>query len=226
MASAGRLPDPVAIDGPAASGKSTLGRVLAERFGYNFFDTGLMYRAFTLVALERGVPAEAAACQAFAASLNIKVEAGAETQIRIDGVDVTDRLREPEVEANVSRYSALEPVRAALLKLQREVAARGMAVLAGRDIGTVVLPDAPLKLYLDASEDARGRRRSAQAGAWGTSQPAADHRAQIASRDRLDSTRPTAPLAASPDAVVIDTTFMTFDEVIALALEKVECARA
>jgi CMP/dCMP kinase len=224
MASTGALPDPVAIDGPAASGKSTIGRVLAERFGYRFLDTGLMYRAFTLAALEQGAPPDAAACEALVGRLRIAVDAGVETRIWVDGMDVTDRLREPEVEATVSRYSALVPVREALVKLQREIAHRGMAVLAGRDIGTVVLPGAPLKLYLDASEEARARRRNAQAGD-GRQEPL-DTRAQIARRDQMDSTRATAPLAAASDAIIIDTTAMTLDEVIAVALEKVECARA
>jgi cytidylate kinase len=223
MASTGTLPDPVAIDGPAASGKSTIGRVLAERFGYHFLDTGLMYRAFTLAALEQGVPPDAAACEALVGRLRIAVDAGVETRVWVDGVDVTDRLREPEVEANVSRYSALVPVRETLVKLQREIARRGMAVLAGRDIGTVVLPDAPLKLYLDASEEARARRRNVQAG--GARQEPLDTRAQIARRDQMDSTRATAPLVAASDAIIIDTTAMTLDEVIAVALEKVECAR-
>ena len=223
MSSKGALPDPVAIDGPAASGKSTIGRALAERFGYHFLDTGLMYRAFTLAALERGVAPDAAACEALADGLRLDVEAGLETRIRIDGADITGRLREPEVEANVSRYAALVPVREALVKLQREIASRGMAVLAGRDIGTVVLPRAPLKIYLDASEEARALRRSVQAGRAAGEAP--HTRAQIARRDEMDSTRATAPLAAAADAIIVDTTAMTLAEVIAVVLEQIECAR-
>lgn len=226
MSRSGALPDPVAIDGPAASGKSTLGRALAERLGYHFLDTGLIYRAFTLAALERDVPAEPAAAGELAANLHFDVEAGTETRIRIDGTDVTERLREPAVEANVSRYAAIPAVRDRLLALQRDVAARGMAVLAGRDIGTVVLPDAPIKLYLDASDEARAERRSAQASAWGEAQQPAAAMADITRRDQLDANRATAPLAAAADAIVIDTTSMTLEQVIEAAIEAIECTRA
>lgn len=220
--SSGRLPDPIAIDGPAASGKSTLGRAIAERLGYHFLDTGLMYRAFTLAALEGGVEPTPEATASLVTSLNLEAKADGETRVLVDGVDVTDRLREPAVEENVSRYSALLPVREAMVALQREVAARGMAVLAGRDIGTVVLPGAPLKIYLDASERARSIRRDAQAG-----RPrSAATRAAIARRDNMDSTRAAAPLAAAPDAVVVDTTAMTIEEVIDFVMRRIQCAPA
>jgi len=216
------LPETIAIDGPAASGKTTVGMALAEQFGYLFLDTGLMYRAVTLAALRGGVPAEPIAARALVRSLDLSVIADASgTRILLAGEDVTARLRDPEVEANVSAYAALPPVREAMVRHQRRVAKRGRAILAGRDIGTVVLPKAPLKLYFEASETARARRRGEQA-----SQHTAEAQRDIANRDKVDSTRKVSPLRPADDAIVIDTTDMTLDEVVKLALEKVLCANA
>lgn len=223
MKQEGCIPWPIAIDGPAASGKSSLGMALARRFGYLFLDTGLMYRAVTLAALEAGVPPEDAAAGAFARSLDIRAVAGEETRILLGGRDVTGRLREPEVEHHVSAYSALPSVRAAMVEAQRAIAARGPAILAGRDIGTVVLPDAPVKLFLEASPEARAARRSRQAHEWGLAQEAAEARRDIEQRDRLDSSRAASPLRPAEDAVVIDTTDLTLEEVIRFALELLGC---
>lgn len=220
------LPTPIAIDGPAASGKSTLGMELADRFGYAFLDTGLMYRAVTLAAVRARLPVDDTAARKFVRKLDMRVEAGATTRIFLGDEDVTDRLRDPEVEANVSLFSALPSVREAMVRQQRAIARKGLAVLAGRDIGTVVLPDAPLKFYLEASEEARASRRSRQAGEWGQAQGDSDARKDIAMRDSIDSTRKVAPLRAAADAIVIDTTRLTLEEVLELALEKVECASA
>lgn len=218
-------PTPIAIDGPAASGKSTLGHALAEAFGYLFLDTGLMYRAFTLAALRAGVSAsDEPACAHLAETIRMRVEAHETTTIFLGHEDVTEWLRSPEVEANVSAYSAVPAVREALVRLQREVAHAGPAVLAGRDIGTVVLPNAPLKFYLDASEEARAQRRAVQAGTWGQDQRAEDARRDIAGRDIIDSSRATSPLRPAEDAIVIDTTGRPLDEVLAIVLEKVRCA--
>lgn len=218
------LPTPIAIDGPAASGKSTLGMELAERFGYAFLDTGLMYRAVTLAAVRAGLPVDDDAAREFVRHLDLRVEAGATTRIFLGDEDVTDRLRDPEVEANVSLYSALPSVRQAMVRKQRAIARRGLAVLAGRDIGTVVLPAAPLKFYLEASEEARAERRSKQSGEWGQARGDADARKDIHQRDVIDSTRKVAPLRPAPDAVVIDTTSLSLEQVLELALEKVQCA--
>ncbi|NJD64766.1 MAG: (d)CMP kinase [Chloroflexi bacterium] len=219
------LPTPIAIDGPAASGKSTLGMELAERFGYAFLDTGLMYRAVTLAAVRAGIPAEDKAARRFVRTLDMRVEATTTTRIFLGNEDVTGRLRDPEVEANVSLYSALPSIRDAMVRKQRDIAAEGFAVLAGRDIGTVVLPDAPLKFYLEASEESRAERRSRQAsGEWGQAQRDADARKDIALRDSIDSTRKVAPLRPAADAIIIDTTRLTLDQVLDLALEKVACA--
>lgn len=218
----GCLPAPVAIDGPAASGKTTVGEALAAEFGYLFLDTGLMYRAFTLAALRAGVPAsDADRCAQLADSLDLRAEAGTSTRILIGDEDVTGELRSPPVEANVSAYSAIPAVRAAMVVRQRAIAASAPAILAGRDIGTVVLPSSPLKLFLTASEDARTERRAHQAA-----QNPDTARRDIAGRDRQDSTRATAPLEAAPDAIVLDTTALTLAEVIAFAREHVRCASA
>lgn len=217
-------PTPIAIDGPAASGKSTLAKAIADRYGYLLLDTGLMYRAVTLAAVRRGVPVDDTAAAAMLRKIDLHVTADPDTLIWLDGENVTPRLRDPEVEANVSAYSALPSVREAMVRQQREIAARGGAVLVGRDIGTVVLPDAPLKFYLEASEAARAHRRSLQAGEWGQKQRDADAMKDIHARDQTDSTRKVSPMRPAEDAFVIDTTDLAIDEVIALAMERLECA--
>jgi cytidylate kinase len=217
-------PRVIAIDGPAASGKSTLGSELASRFGYDFLDTGMLYRAVTLAAIEQGVPPDDAACAEFVRHIRIEIRRGNPSRVLVNGVDVSDRLREPRVEEQVSLYSALPSVRAALLPLQREFAAAGRAILAGRDIGTVVLPDAPAKIFLHASTEARAARRSLQANSWGVVQDSAGAARDILRRDSIDSSREVAPLQPAPDAIVIDTTERPFDAVLALALEALGCA--
>lgn len=219
------LPSPIAIDGPAASGKSTLGRALADRLGYRFLDTGLMYRAFTLAALRGGVAAEdAEGCAELARTIDLRVETGRDTRVFLGDEDVTGLMRSPEVEANVSAYSAIPVVRERMVAMQREVAQSGRAVLAGRDIGTVVLPDAPVKFYLDASETARAHRRSAQAGTWGAEQRAHEAHRDITGRDLIDSSRAASPLRPAEDAIVIDTTYLSLEAVVEYALERLDCA--
>jgi len=219
------LPSPIAIDGPAASGKSTLGRALADRLGYRFLDTGVMYRAFALAALRAGVPAEdVEACAELARTLDMRVEAAGDTRVFLGDEDVTGLMRSPEVEGSVSGYSAIPAVRERMVAMQREVAAAGHAVLAGRDIGTVVLPDAPVKFYLDASETARAHRRSAQTGTWGAEQRAHEAHRDITGRDLIDSSRAASPLRPADDAIVIDTTYLSLEAVVEYALERLECA--
>ncbi len=221
------LPPQIAIDGPAASGKTTIGRALAKRFGYTFLDTGLMYRAFTLAAHRAHVtPSSADACGELARSLDLRLEGAPEPRVCLGDEDVTDLLRAPEVEAGVSGYSAVPAVREVLVGLQRAYAERGNAILAGRDIGTVVLPRAALKLFLAASESARADRRRVQAESWGTHQDVDAAKRDISRRDQLDSSRKTSPLAAAPDAVVIDTTALTFEQSVARAMEIVRCWHA
>lgn len=212
-------PTPIAIDGPAASGKSTIGRILAARFSYSFLDTGLMYRAFTLAALRAGVAPEEEACASFGATLDLRLGDEREARIYLGDEDITDLLHDPEIEHDVSAYARLAPVRAQMREQQRDYARRGKTVLAGRDIGGVVLPDAPLKFYLEADEAARARRRNSERGIV-SADPARESQEALSRRDRLDS--PQTHIA--PDAIVIDTSEMSLEEVVAAVLEKLTCA--
>lgn len=221
-----RLPRTIAIDGPAASGKTTVGRMLAREFGYLFLDTGLMYRAFTLAAIRAGIMAsDAEACERLARTLELSVQTEGDTRIILAGEDVTDLLRDPEVERMVSAYSVIAGVRAVMVGHQRGIARGRRAVLAGRDIGTVVLPRADLKLYLDASETARAERRSHQTVQWPVRRDEAEALEDIAQRDQTDSTRAVSPLKAAGDAIYIDTTTLTLDEVVQRVEREVRCWR-
>lgn len=213
-----QAPQSIAIDGPAASGKSSVSRALAERCGYHFLDTGLMYRAFALAAMRAGVEPTEDACARFAEIIDLRLGDEREARIYLGNEDVTAHLHDREIERNVSAYARLAPVRARLREQQREYARRGKAVLAGRDIGEVVLPDAPLKIYLDADEVARARRRNAERGIVHETTAKESHE-ELSRRDKLDS--PQTYIA--PGAVVIDTNVLTLDEVIARVLELVSC---
>ncbi len=212
----------IAIDGPAASGKSTVAAALARKLGYLYFDTGVMYRAATWAALDRGLAiSDEAAVTALTESLQIDVEPpsigdGRQYDVLCDGVDVTWAIRSPAVDANVSPVSAYPGVRAALTVQQRRIGLRGNVVMVGRDIGTVVLPEAPLKIYLDASAEERARRRLREVQARGDqSQTYESILDNVKRRDAIDSGRATAPLKAALDAVVIDSTGLSVDEVVA-----------
>ena len=212
-------PNIIAIDGPAASGKSTLGRRLADSLDYLFFDTGVMYRAVTWIALQRSMDVlDEAAVTALAEKIQIDVLPASKTDGRacdviVEGKDVTWETRRPEVDANVSVVSAYRGVRSAMSKQQRRIGLRGRVVMVGRDIGTVVLPEADLKIYLDASAQQRARRRSNEIKARGNEADYEDILANMIERDRIDSTRDVAPLRAADDAVVIDSDSMSADEV-------------
>lgn len=219
-------PITIAIDGPAASGKSTIADLLARRLGYLYFDTGVMYRAVTWAALARNIPIEdEAAVTRLAASLRIEVTPptvgdGRRYTVLADGVDVTWAIRTPEVDANVSRVSAYPGVRSAVVPQQRRIAAQGAVIMVGRDIGTVVLPNADVKLYLDATVEERARRRWLEMQARGER---ADYEPVLASmrqRDEIDSHREVSPLRAAHDAIILDTTGKSVEEVLAEA-EKV-----
>lgn len=211
----------IAIDGPVASGKSTVGARLAERLGYIYFDTGVMYRGVTWAALARGVPIEdEAAVTRLAESVAIEVLAptvddGRQYTVLVDGQDVTWALRQPAVERYVSPVSAYRGVRVAMVAQQRRIAQRGHIVMVGRDIGTEVLPEADLKIYLSASAEARARRRWQEEQARGVERPLDEVLAAVRRRDEIDSSRPVGPLRPADDAVVIDTTELTEDEVLA-----------
>jgi len=213
-------PMTIAIDGPAASGKSTVGELLAERLDYLFFDTGVMYRAVTWAALERDVSVEdEKAVTALAERLDIAVtdptgDDGRPYTVLADGLDVTWAIRAPAVDANVSMVSTYRGVRRALVAKQRRIASNQPVVMVGRDIGTVVLPAADLKIYLDASVQERARRRWLEMEARGQG---AGYQAVLDSmrrRDRIDSSREISPLRAAQDAVTINTTELDIKEVV------------
>jgi cytidylate kinase len=213
-------PSTIAIDGPAASGKSTVGCLLAERLGYVYFDTGVMYRAVTWAALARSVAIEdEAGVSALAEVLQIdvlrpSVDDGRQYTVLADGVDVTWAIRTPEVDHGVSPVSAYAGVRAALTAQQRRIGHKGQIVMVGRDIGTVVLPDADLKIYLDATLDERVDRRYREVLARGNSTDREAVRKTVRGRDEIDSSRSLAPLRPADDAVVIDTTPLSVDRVL------------
>lgn len=218
------LPSTIAIDGPAGSGKSTLARKMAEQLGYLYFDTGVMYRALTLAALRAKVPTEdkeAVSALAEASEIDVKPDAGADPPyaVLLDGKDVTEQIRSPEVDAQVSVVSAYRRVREILSARQREIGRRGKVVMVGRDIGTVVLPDADLKIYLDASLEERAHRRHSEMRAARDAPPYGEILASMRARDRIDSTRALAPLRPADDAFVIDNTDLTITEMVAQAME-------
>ena len=221
-------PRVIAIDGPAAAGKSTVGREIGIQLGYPFLDTGAIYRAMTWTALHRGVDlSDEDALSELAASLNIDVgsptpESIEPSTIFVDGIDVTRFLRQPEVEAAVSLVSRVAGVRNALVKLQRDLAGRNAVVMAGRDIGTVVLSNADLKLYLDASVEERARRRFAELSALGMELTEEDVLRDLRRRDRIDSERSVSPLRPAEDAVVLDTDGLTLEKVVQRLMEIVE----
>jgi cytidylate kinase len=218
----------IAIDGPAASGKSTIGELLAQRLGYLYFDTGVMYRAVTWAALDRGISIEdEAEVAALAGELHIDVapstvDDGRQYTVLADGVDITWEIRTPAVNGNVSQVSAYPDVRHEMVCQQRRVAQCGRVVMVGRDIGTVVLPDADLKIYLDASVEERARRRWEEERARGKN---SDYEAVLTSmrrRDEIDSSREASPLRAAEDAVVLDTTSLDIDGVMVEVARLVE----
>ena len=220
-------PSTIAIDGPAASGKSTIGGLLAKALGYLYFDTGVMYRAVTWAALQRGIPIEdEAAVTALAENLTIEVlrptaDDGRQYTVLADGEDVTWDIRREEVNQAVSPVSAYAGVRAALSAQQRRIARQGRIVMVGRDIGTVVLPDADLKIYLDASVEERAARRCQEMRERGLE---ADYESVLASlrrRDKIDSSRALAPLRPAEDAVIIDTTPLDVLQVLRRVLDLV-----
>jgi CMP/dCMP kinase len=214
------LPSIIAIDGPAASGKSTLGLSLSRELGYLFFDTGVMYRAVTWAALERQIPvSDEESVTRLAEQINIDVRPasafdGRTSDILVDGQDVTWEIRETDVEANVSAVSAYPGVRRALTLLQRRIGQRGKVVMVGRDIGTVVLPEADLKIYLDATAEERAHRRYVELCQRGENAEYDKILAAMRERDRIDSTRQVAPLRPAPDAIILNSTDMDADQVI------------
>ena len=206
-------PRAIAIDGPVASGKTVVGKAVALRLGYRFLDTGAMYRAVTWAAIRRGVDfADREAMASLASSIAMRLESG--DRLTVDGEDVTGHLRDDDVQRAVSPVSAVPEVRTALLSQQRAVADRGPIVMVGRDIGTAVLPDARIKIFLQASAEVRARRRYDQIREGGGSMSYDRVVCDLAHRDKIDSERAVSPLRPAPDAIVIGTDHMTIEQVI------------
>ena len=214
----------VAIDGPVASGKSVIGRRIADRLGWPLLDTGAMYRALTWLALERGVELrDDEALTTLAEATDIRIDAAPpgsseRAWILIDGVDTTPHIREPHVEASVSTVAAVAGVRRRMVELQRRAALRGHMVMVGRDIGTVVAPDAAVKIYLVASAAVRARRRAAEMRGHGRVVSDNDVLQEIQRRDQLDAGRATSPLRAADNAIELDTSALDLEGSVEAAL--------
>ncbi len=213
----------IAIDGGVASGKSAVGRRVAERLGVPFIDSGLMYRAITRLAAERGIDStDADAVTMLAQSVNVNVEGD---RIWADGTELTEGIYDSDFAEALPRVSATPGVREALVAQQRKLGRAGV-VMAGRDIGTVVFPDADYKFFLTASLDEKVRRRAAQYERRGERVDPEVMRREVETRDRVDTERAVAPLRPAPDAVVIDTDQLDVDEVVDLIVTQVEKGRA
>ncbi|MEE8120016.1 MAG: (d)CMP kinase [Anaerolineales bacterium] len=221
-------PRMIAIDGPAASGKSTLALNLASALGYLYFDTGVMYRAVTLAALISDTPVkDEVGVTAIAKELDLDVQPpssddGRQCDVLMNGEGVTWEIRSPAVDENVSQVSMYPGVRQAMTVRQREIGLRGAVVMVGRDIGTVVLPEAELKIYLDASVEARANRRYEESLQRGNPVEYDVILKRMRERDRLDSTRTLAPLRPADDAVILDSTKLSIHDVFEKALELAE----
>jgi cytidylate kinase len=215
----------IAIDGPAGSGKSTVARGVARRLGFTYLDSGAMYRAVTLLALEQKTDlddAETLSRLATGASIELRERDHDYVQVMLDGRDVSEQIREPRVTGASSRIAAHPAVRAVLLQKQRAFIASGDHVVEGRDIGTVVAPGAELKVFLTADADERARRRASELERRGLVTDAGEVKAAIEQRDELDSTRSAAPLRAADDAVQLDTTGLDAEQVIARVVALIE----
>ena len=218
----------IAIDGPSGAGKGTVARAIAAQLGYRHIDSGAMYRAVGWKAIRDGVPLEdEAAVTALAEGSRIDVSS---THVTIDGVDVTREIRTPDIDRAAAGVARLPLVRSVLVEQQRQMGINGAIVMEGRDIGTVVFPDADVKLYLDASPEERARRRAHDPAHTGVPAAVADVATLLTQRDELDRTRAASPLYAAPDAILVDTTgkdiAAVVREVMALIRAKGEGRRA
>jgi cytidylate kinase len=220
----------VALDGPAGAGKSTVARELANALGFLRVDTGALYRVVALAARRAGVDwgddaalgrlAEALVARGGVA-LSTDPSGGRDAAVLLDGEDVSEAIRRPDISRGASAVSAHPPVRAALLELQRQLGRGGGVVVDGRDVGTVVFPDAELKFFLTASAEVRARRRFDELSARGTTVSFEQTLRELVDRDEADAGRPVAPLAAAVDAELVDTSSLSIDEVVRLLAERV-----
>lgn len=219
-----RAHDVVAVDGPSGSGKSTLSRAVARARGWRYLDTGAMYRAIALAVLERGLdPTDPAQVAELARGLRLEPATDPDApRLLLDGVDVSEAVRGPEVTAVVSLVAAVPAVRELLVARQREIAEPGGIVVEGRDIGSVVLPHAGLKVWLTADPQERARRRSAEYAASGVTTTVEAEKGALARRDRLDSARTASPALPAPDAFEVDSTASTVPELVALVLAELD----
>jgi cytidylate kinase len=213
----------VTIDGPSGAGKSTISQLLAARLGFTYLDTGAMYRAVGLKIVQSRIPEDAEEGLArLLAGIDLRlVAAGGATKVLLDHEDVSAAIRTPEMSMVASRVSAIPVVRAKLTSLQREIGQRGEVVAEGRDMGTVVFPDAAWKFFLDAAPEERARRRVLQLRENGRPVDPAETLAQIIARDRADSSRALAPLQPAADGVIIDSSQMSIAEVVAFMAARV-----
>jgi cytidylate kinase len=220
------LPLVVALDGPASSGKSSVGAAAAREVGFRFCDTGLLYRAITWLVLQRGIDrSDPVALVALVGEVELAAdEQGRLARVLVDGEDVTGRVHAAEVDRAVSEVSRVGELRAALLQRQRAIASGGRIIVAGRDIGTVVLPEASLKVFLDASAEERARRRAEERDLDPAGPQAAAVLAELRRRDDLDRNRPVAPLRPAPDAVHIRTDGNTFEQTVAAVVAAIRQA--
>lgn len=211
----------IAIDGPAGAGKSTIAKAVAKRLGYIYVDTGAMYRGIGLYALEHGAdPKSAKEVGDILDDIAVSIEyKDGEQRLLLNGEDVSDRIRTPEVSAAASDVSALPAVREKLLDLQRELAKNNDAVMDGRDIGSFVLPNAEVKIFLTASADVRARRRYDELAQKGIKVEFSEVRADMEQRDKNDSTRKASPLVMAEDSILVDTTDMDIERTIEKIIE-------
>ena len=215
----------VAIDGPSGAGKSTLARALARELGFVYVDTGAIYRSVGYFVRQRGIdPADAGAVKALLPEIKLEMSYGEDglQHMILNGQDVTDKIRLPEISMYASRVSAIPAVRAFLLEMQRDMARTHHVIMDGRDIGTVVLPDADVKLFLTASAEDRAQRRFLELKERGTPEPYDKLLAEMKERDANDASRSAAPLRPAEDAVVLDTTGNTFQQSFALLLRTIK----
>jgi len=213
----------IAIDGPSGSGKSTSARLVAQKLGYTYVDTGAMYRAITLHVLNHDVPIKdkSKVVQA-AAEVQIQfTRTGQRLEVLLDGKNVTDAIREPRIDKAVGLVSEIPGVRAILVNLQRSLAEEGGVVMEGRDIGTRVLPNADLKFYMDADLDTRAKRRQEQLESQGIDVDFETVKQELKTRDKRDSEREESPLRPAEDAVRIDTTHLSIEEQVDFIVERV-----